>query len=42
MIINYVLGVYVLMYRKSFCYFTGKTRAEVIEKAMWYLSTKPF
>jgi len=33
------LGVYVLMYKKARLYFTGATRAEVIERAMWYLSS---
>ena len=36
--ITKMLGTYVLLYKKARLYFTGKTRAEVIEKACWYLS----
>lgn len=38
MTITKTMGIYVLMYKHGLMYFTGRTRAEVIEKAMWYLS----
>lgn len=37
MTINKVLGVYILLDRKHHLYFSGITRAEVIEKACWSL-----
>lgn len=37
--ITKLLNIYVLLYRKAGLYFTGSTRTEVIEKALYYLAT---
>ncbi len=39
MTINNIMGVYILLDRKHGLYFSGITRAEVIEKAFWYLAS---
>jgi hypothetical protein len=38
MTINYILGAYILLDKKRGLYFSGRTRKEVIEKALYYLS----
>lgn len=37
--ITYLMGIYVLLYKHAGLYFTGTTRAQVIEKALYYLAT---
>ena len=38
MTITYIMGVYVLLYRRAGYYFTARTRGEVIDKAIYYLA----
>jgi hypothetical protein len=34
--ITYILGSYILLYRAQGLYFSGSSRAQVIEKALYY------